>query len=135
MNCRSTKQKRIPHKAKTKPKHIVTDKSKAEVAALISFGNTQEDIAKYLGIGVSTLSRHYADVMATALLKANAQVANRLYKKATEENDLAAQIFWLKTRARWRTADSENLIEEQSKIKDELNRIKQELDEKNKKDY
>lgn len=135
MNCRSTKQKRIPHKPKTKPKHVVTDKTKAEVSALISFGNTQEDIARYLDISVSTLIRHYEDVMATALLRANAQVANKLYKKATEENDLSAQIFWLKTRARWRTSDSDQIVEDQAKIKEELNRIKQDMDAKNKKEY
>lgn len=89
-------------------KHIPTDKTKAEVGALTSFGNTQEEIALYLGICVDTLAKHYRHELDTAVIKANAMVARGLFNKAVQQDDLSAQIFWLKTRARWRTADSEH---------------------------
>ena len=37
----------------------------------------------------------------------NSEVANRLFRKATEQDDLGAMTFWLKTRARWRTKDDD----------------------------
>jgi DNA-binding NarL/FixJ family response regulator len=77
--------------------HVPTPQSKAEVSALVSFGNNQEQIAQYLKISVDTLARHYRSELDTALIAANAQVANKLFRKATEENDLTAMIFWLKT--------------------------------------
>ncbi len=87
------------------PDHEVTDITRAEVSALVSFGNRQEDIAKYLGISVDTLDRKYRYELDTSIVRANSVVANKLYRKATIENDLTAMIFWLKTRARWRETE------------------------------
>jgi len=88
--------------------HEPTEKTKAEVAALTSFGNTQEEVAAYLGICVDTLVKYYRYELDTAVVRANAMVAKKLFNKAVNENDLSAQIFWLKTRGRWRTADQED---------------------------
>jgi hypothetical protein len=93
-----------PHTGVTAP-HVPTDKTKGEVAALTSFGNTQEEIASYMGISVDTLARHYRDELDNSVVRANAKVANKLYRKAIEGDDIKAQIFWLKTRARWRETD------------------------------
>lgn len=92
---------------KTGPKvpHKPTDKSRAEVAALISFGNTQEQIADYIGINAETLRIHYRYEIDNSVMRANAQVAAKLFRKATEGDDLTAMMFWLKTRARWREKD------------------------------
>ncbi len=87
--------------------HVPTDKTRAEVTALTSFGNTQEEVALYLGICVDTLAKYYRHELDTAIIRANAQVARALYNKAVNQDDLSAQTFWLKTRARWRTADKE----------------------------
>lgn len=86
--------------------HVPTDKTRAEVSALTSFGHTQEEIAKHLHICVDTLAKYYRDELDNAALRANAKVANKLYRRAVESDDLSAQIFWLKTRARWRTAEA-----------------------------
>jgi hypothetical protein len=88
--------------------HVPTEKTRAEVSALYSFGNTQEEIAAYLGICVDTLAKYYRKEMDVAVVTANARVARALYNKAVAQDDLTAQIFWLKTRARWRTADAED---------------------------
>jgi DNA-binding CsgD family transcriptional regulator len=91
------------------PGHEPTDKTRAEVYALTSFGNTQEEIAKYLGITVDTMAKHYRAEMDSAVIRANAAVARALYNKATAQDDLSAQIFWLKTRARWRERDKDDI--------------------------
>lgn len=90
----------------TRP-HKPTEITRAEVMALTSFGNTQEEIATYLGICVDTLAKYYRHELDTAVIKANAKVAHALYNKAVNENDLSAQVFWLKTRGKWRTADQD----------------------------
>lgn len=88
--------------------HIPNDKTKGEVAALTSFGHTQEEIAAHLSISVDTMVKYYRDEIDNSVLRANAKVASKLYKKAVEQEDLAAIIFWLKTRARWREKDAED---------------------------
>lgn len=113
--------------------HKPTGKSRAEVAALYSFGNTQEDIAAYLEICVETLVKYYKRELDTALIKANAQVANKLFRKATEGDDLGAMTFWLKTRARWRTVDHEDHNDE--RVVEELQALRKQLAEQNKKEY
>jgi hypothetical protein len=93
--------------------HQVSEKTQAEVAALRSFGNTHVEIANYLGISEDTLTRKYKYELDTAIVRANAIVARKLFNKATVENDLTAMIFWLKTRARWRERDADDKKEEQ----------------------
>jgi len=68
---------------------------------------------------------------------ANANVAKRLYNKAVAQDDLSAQIFWLKTRARWRTSDREieDLSKENDEIRQQLLTLRAQLAEKNKREY
>ena len=96
--------------------HVPTDKSRGEVMALTSFGNTKEEVAAYLGICVDTLVKYYRHELDTAVIRANAQVARALYNKAVAQDDLGAQVFWLKTRARWRTADQEDAKKRDSAV-------------------
>ena len=93
-----------PKSGISKP-HEPTDITRAEVSALLSFGNTKLQICEYLNICEDTLDKYYDYEKRTAVVRANANVAKRLYNKAVAQDDLAAQIFWLKTRGRWRTAD------------------------------
>ncbi len=89
------------------PPHQPTDKTRAEVAALVSFGNTQVEIAGYIGINTDTLIKYYRDEIDNSIVRANAKVAAKLFRKATEGDDLSAMIFWLKTRAKWREKDKD----------------------------
>jgi len=88
-------------------RHEVTDSTRKQVEALVSFGITQVDIATYLGISHDTLSRRYKAELETGLTKAIAKVASVLFYKATVEKDMTAVIFFLKTRGRWREKDRE----------------------------
>lgn len=116
-------------------KHIPTEKTRIEVAALRSYGHTQEDIARYLNLSVDCLMSHYTREMQTAELMANAEVARKLFGRATKKDDLQAQIFWLKTRARWRTEDVETIADQNSALREEVKLLREQLDSKNKKEY
>lgn len=109
--------------------HQPTEKTRAEVAALKSFGTTHEQIALYLDIGDDALVKYYKKELDTALTKANAMVAKGLFNKATQQDDLQAQIFWLKTRGRWRTADKESIEDNNQET---LSKIKILVDDLNK---
>jgi hypothetical protein len=82
--------------------HQPTDKDRATVRALLGYGVTQEDVSKVLKIDIKTLAKHYPHEIDTAQIEANAAVAQSLFVNATKKDNVAAQIFWLKTRARWK---------------------------------
>ena len=71
---------------------------------MAGFGISAEDIAIVLGIGRSDLERNYRKELDSAAIKANARVAESLFRKATGEGreGVVAAIFWLKTRAGWK---------------------------------
>jgi hypothetical protein len=75
-----------------------------QVEAMVGFGVPEADIAGVIGVDERTLRRCYREELSTAHVKANARVAENLYRKATGEGREAviAAIFWLKTRAGWK---------------------------------
>jgi N6-adenosine-specific RNA methylase IME4 len=94
--------------------HSPTPQQRSEVAALKSFGVPLDDIAAYIGIDRKTLSKHYAEEIRAAQIKANANVAKFLYSaasgKALEQGATYADcvrsaMFWAKTRMGWRETD------------------------------
>ncbi|WP_287298319.1 hypothetical protein [Mesorhizobium sp.] len=72
--------------------------------ALAGFGLSTADIACVLATDEQNLKATYAHELESGSIKANARVAESLYRKATGEGRVAvtAAIFWLKTRARWK---------------------------------
>lgn len=116
-------------------RHKPTDQMRAQVSALKSYGHTHKEIASFLEICDDTLTYHYSRELEVAQINANAEVARRLYNRATKKDDLSAQIFWLKTRARWRTEDVETLADQNASLKEELKVLRDELDLKHKKEY
>ncbi len=68
---------------------------------MAGYGVPETDIARIIGIDPKTLRKHYRDELDTGHVKANAKVAENLYRKATGEGreSVTAAIFWLKTRA------------------------------------
>ena len=75
--------------------------SRRQVEAMAAYGIPEIDIARVVGIDPKTLRKHYRDELDMGETKANAQVAGFLFNSARSGN-VTAQIFWLKTRARWR---------------------------------
>ena len=79
--------------------HRPTDAQRKWVMEYYGMGATQGDIAKVLNIDEKTLRKHYRNELDTALINVNHQVAGALYKKAVEDRDTSAIIWWEKTRA------------------------------------
>jgi DNA-binding CsgD family transcriptional regulator len=113
-------------------KHKPTEETRAQVEALKSYGHTNVEVAEYLGICEATLHQHYSREVATAVTRANAAVAGRLYAKAVEQDELGAQIFWLKTRGKWKEEKDQD---KEEKILEEMMKLREELAAKNKKEY
>lgn len=119
-----------------KPEHQVTEKSRGKVTSLKAYGYSNVEIADYLNISDDTLVKHYKEELRTAAIDANEAVADRLWAKAVEQDDIQAQIFWLKTRGRWRTVDKD---EQQNTINSDLQKqlmeLRVRLEMQNKKEY
>ena len=81
-----------------------------QVEAMAGYGVPEADIAGVIGIDPKTLRKHYRHELDHGHVKANARVAESLYRKATGDGaqSVTAAIFWLKTRAGWR----ETLVQE-----------------------
>jgi hypothetical protein len=87
----------------------------ARVEALSGFGLTAADIAQVLDVDIADLEAACARELKAGHIKANARVAESLYRKALGDGREAvtAAIFWLKTRARWKeTSVNEHTVGE-----------------------
>lgn len=86
------------------PPHVPTDVTKKQVETLAAYGIPQDEIRKVVGVSLPTLYKYYRHELDTASTKANARVAESLYRKATTDGSqsVTAAIFWLKTRAGWK---------------------------------
>jgi hypothetical protein len=87
-----------------RPAHKPDEAKRRQVEALAGYGVPEPDISGMIGIDAKTLRKHYRQELDHGHTKANAKVAENLYRKATGEGREAviAAIFWLKTRARWK---------------------------------
>lgn len=86
---------------KYQPRH----RDKKYVSMMSACGIPQEKIAEILGISFVTLQKLFKKELSHALSKKNMAVAQALFDQATKEGNVTAQIFWLKSRARWREND------------------------------
>jgi hypothetical protein len=60
------------------------------------------DIAIHVGIDAQTLQDHFGEELDRGSIEATAKVAQSLFNMATQGNNVAAAIFWMKARAGWR---------------------------------
>ena len=84
-----------------------TDEQRRIVETMVGFGVPQPAIAAIFGVGEDTLRKRCGAEIELGTFKANAKVAEGLYKRATfqtgeERSNVTAAIFWMKTRAGWR---------------------------------
>ncbi len=84
-----------------RPAHQPLPALRRQVEAMAGYGVPETDIARVIGIDPKTLRKHYRDELDTGHVKANAKVAENLYRKATGEGREAvvAAIFWLMSTA------------------------------------
>jgi len=86
--------------------HRPDPSQRRQVEALAAYGIPEADISGVVGIDPKTLRKYYRDELNLGETKANAQVAGFLFNAAKTGN-VTAQIFWLKTRAKWRETPME----------------------------
>ena len=89
-------------------KYNKNDKDRLLVEQMSACGIPHESIANVLDISHDTLTRHYKEELTNASAKANTKVAGTLYNKAIR-GDTACMIFWLKTRAKWREVNYQEI--------------------------
>src|SRR6202045_2670634 len=88
---------------------VVNAAVRDKVRHLAGVGVRQDDIPKIIGCAPKTLRKRCRDDLDRGVAEANAMVSGYLFANAKAGN-VAAQIFWLKTRAHWRErAVSDNL--------------------------
>ena len=83
--------------------HKPTKQTREQVSLLVAFGNSEKQIALVIGIGISTLNKHYRHELETGLLQANYRVCANLYRQAIKDDPRAFPSikYWLETRANW----------------------------------
>ena len=102
----------------SKPLHKPTEKTRAEIVALRSYGVPIKEVAAYIGIDDKTLYKYYRDELENSAIKANANVGKFLYQAAsgqalttgaTYSDCVRAAMFWAKTRMGWKETNVQEL--------------------------
>ncbi len=78
-----------------------TEQARHMVKKMTAFGIPMKNVADVIGVGVSSLQKHFKDELATGHTEANFMVANTLFQMAINGN-VTACIFWMKTRLGWK---------------------------------
>ena len=95
----------------SKPLHQPTEKTRAEIIALRSYGVPIKEVAAYIGIDDKPLYKYYREEIENSAIKANANVGKLLYQAAsgqalatgaTYSDCVRAAMFWAKTRMGWK---------------------------------
>lgn len=79
-----------------------TDDQRRQVLTMTGFGLRQDEICTSLLIDKKTLHKHFRRELDTGMTEANVRVAQALYTNATKNMNVAAQIWWTKTRMGWK---------------------------------
>lgn len=82
-------------------KHEPDEQTRAMVVAMAINGETHEMIAQALPVSLPTLYKYYRKELDFGMARANAKVADTLYKMALSGRYPAATIFWAKARMGW----------------------------------
>jgi hypothetical protein len=83
------------------PAFEATADQRRTVRAMAGFGVPQEEIATFLDIDPKTLRKYFRAELDRGSTEATTKVAQSLFRMATEGNNVAAAIFWMKARAGW----------------------------------
>ena len=100
----------------SKPLHQPTEKTRAEIVALRSYGVPIKEVAAYIGIDDKTLYKYYKEELDNSAIKANANVGKFLYQAASGQalttgasysDCVRAAMFWAKTRMGWKETNAQ----------------------------
>ena len=93
----------------SRQKYEPTPEERRQVLSMTGYGIQQTEIARLLDIDAKTLRLYFRDELDTGMTQANMRVAQALYKNAVTNENVAAQIWWTKTRMGWKEARDVNI--------------------------
>jgi hypothetical protein len=114
--------------------HKPTEDTRKMVREHLVGGSTQINIARKLGIEEDCFRKHYKPEIDDAVDDVVAEGVGALMRSVREGN-IAAIIFLLKTKGRWRSEDSKMITESNDDLAKEMKELRAQLDAKNRKDY
>ncbi len=87
-------------------KHVPTDFLRGKIEGLAASGMTQENVARTVGLSLSTLRKHYLPQLELAQAQRVAAVAQNLFEIAMSPKrgmpQVISSLFLLKTQGRWK---------------------------------
>jgi hypothetical protein len=89
-----------------RPPHVPTDQTRWQVEMMAGYGVPQMQIARAIGVSDETLRKYYRREFDLGVIKANAAVAETLFRQAIS-GDTGALIWWTKCRMGWRAPKQE----------------------------
>lgn len=111
----SPKRERRGGKQKGDGLFIPSPEQRGMVEASVGFGHTYDEICQLIinpltgkPICKHTLIKAFPLELERGKVSVKTKVMSALFKNATEHNNVAAQIFFLKQRARWNKGESED---------------------------
>ncbi len=129
----SKKDKKLPIKRGRRVISFNTEELE-KLKHFAGLGLNQSELASVMGISESTLRRRKKDselferYMREGQTKAVTDVANALYVNATQENNIQAQIFFLKNRADHLWKDKQETVHATINLNDVLSGAKDRID-------
>ena len=90
-----------------RPSFKPTDEQQRMVKTMAALGTRHEDIAAILEITPKTLRKHFRQELTRGAIEANAKVGQTIFAMATSGRNIAAAIYWERTRVIRRGRDSE----------------------------
>jgi predicted ArsR family transcriptional regulator len=90
-----------------RPSYQPTEDQQRLARAMAAVGARQEDIAAELGITAKTLRKHFRQELRQGVTHANVKVGQTLFAMATSGRNVAASIYWDRTRGFARKRPSE----------------------------
>lgn len=84
-----------------------SNEDKKMIELMCIAGVTHQQICEIMSVSLKTLKKQCSDILKHSKDKANSKVAGALFNNAMKGN-VTAQIFWLKTRARWKETDPDD---------------------------
>src|SRR5919204_3742457 len=91
-----------------RPSFKASDEQQRMVKTMAALGTRHEDIATILEITPKTLRKHFRVELTRGAIEANARVGQTLFAMATSGRNIAATIYWERTRGTRRARDNES---------------------------
>jgi predicted ArsR family transcriptional regulator len=91
----------------SRPSFQASEEQRRMVKTMAALGTRHEDIAAIVDITPKTLRKHFRQELTRGAIEANAKVGQTLFAMATSGRNIAATIYWERTRGALRGRQSD----------------------------